>query len=88
EPFLVADKFNHEIQDQLLCFSSVQNLSVLRKDKLENNQTILEQQVIYEKLYEIYKKALSKALQKCIKSHQLICLLQEFVDMSDESDLD
>ncbi|CAG8745337.1 23145_t:CDS:2 [Cetraspora pellucida] len=87
EPFLAADKFSEEVQNQLCC-PSIQYLSICSKDKFENNQTILEQKVIYRKLHGIYKKALCKALQKHTKFQQLISLLQDFVNKSNESDLD
>ncbi|CAG8770711.1 25244_t:CDS:2, partial [Cetraspora pellucida] len=44
-----------------------------------------EKKVTYGKLHGIYKKALCKALQKHTKSQQLISLLQDFVNKSDES---
>ncbi|CAG8768277.1 14598_t:CDS:2, partial [Cetraspora pellucida] len=60
-----------------------------RKDFHENNLTILEQKAIYEELHDIYKKALSKALQDNLKSQQLISLLQELIEEnnSGQSDL-
>ncbi|CAG8853933.1 19907_t:CDS:2, partial [Gigaspora margarita] len=78
--------FYQETENQLSCSLSVQYLSVLGKDLMEKNLTILEQKVNYGKIHGMYKKALSKALQTYSKSEELIDLLQEFVDNSDKSD--
>ncbi|CAG8492808.1 8387_t:CDS:2 [Scutellospora calospora] len=72
ELFLVANKFYQETQNQLSCSFSVQYLSILGKDLMEENLTVLEQKVTYRKIYGTYKKALCK----------------EFVDDSDESNLE
>ncbi|CAG8606928.1 8581_t:CDS:2 [Cetraspora pellucida] len=88
EPFLVADKFYQETQKQSSCSFSVQYLSVLGKDSMEENLTVLEQKVTYRKIHGTYKKALCKALQTHSKSEKLISLLEEFVDDSNKSNLE
>src|SRR5204862_7971717 len=46
---------------------------------------VLEQQIIYEKLHGVYKKALNKALQNKSKSAQLINLLETFAKDCDDN---
>ncbi|CAG8479842.1 21058_t:CDS:2 [Cetraspora pellucida] len=88
ELFLVADKFYQETQNQTSCFFSVQYLSVLEKDSIEENLIVLEQKVTYRKIHKTYKKALCKVLQTYSKSEKLISLLEKFVNDSNESNLE
>ncbi|CAB5384559.1 unnamed protein product [Rhizophagus irregularis] len=92
EPFLVADKFIQENitynydgfsdSNMTLCLFNQYN-----NEFCEDRLTIMEQKLIYRKLYGMYKKALNKALGSNSKSEQLINLLQEFTE-DGESDFE
>ncbi|CAG8771285.1 7945_t:CDS:1, partial [Racocetra fulgida] len=66
QPFLFADKF---MQDQNVTHNLDIRMSYLYsfdqncKDFCEENLTVLEQKIIYEKVHSAYKKALNKALE-------------------------
>ena len=63
------------------------NFDQTRKDIYKEILGVLEQKLIYDKLYRIYKKALQKALQNNHKMQQLIDLFQEFAEEEDNNDL-
>ncbi|CAG8676266.1 9564_t:CDS:2, partial [Cetraspora pellucida] len=88
ELFFVANKFIQETLKQSNNSFCISYLSVFGQDKMNENLTVIDQKIIYKKLYEIYKKALCKTLQSNSKSQQLISLIQEFVDDCDNSDLE
>ena len=62
EPFLVADKFLQENENIIFNHNRsilyLNNFDQIRKDIYEERLGILEQKLIYGKLYKIYKKAL------------------------------
>ncbi|CAB4484635.1 unnamed protein product [Rhizophagus irregularis] len=54
------------------------------KDFLEEGLNTYQQRLVYGKLHGMYKKALHKALQNKSSSQQLIDLLKEFTEETDE----
>ncbi|CAI2189998.1 3028_t:CDS:1 [Funneliformis geosporum] len=89
EPFLIADKFFHNLTTELSNIP-IPCLYLFRQndyDFREDNLTTLEQKITYGNIHGMYKKALHKALQNKIKSQQLIGLLQEFAEDDDDEQL-
>ncbi len=67
--------------------SYLSNFDQTGKNIYEERLGVLKQKLIYDKLHEIYKKALQKVLQNNHKMQQLIDLLQEFTEEEDSNDL-
>jgi len=69
---LVADKFLQENKNITFSHnrlvSYLSNFNQIEKDIYEERLGVLEQKLIYGKLYRIYKKALQKALQNNYKT--------------------
>ncbi|CAB4488469.1 unnamed protein product [Rhizophagus irregularis] len=87
EPFFTADKFCKE-NDGIIQESPV-HIDYLcaygqDKDFLEEGLNTYQQRLVYGELHGMYKKALHKALQNKSSSQQLIDLLKEFTEETDE----
>ncbi|CAG8662943.1 35463_t:CDS:2, partial [Racocetra persica] len=89
EPFFTAEKFIEENSTTFQCESlvSINYLCAFQqanRDFLEESLNSSQQKMLYEKLHGMYKKAIQKALQSKVKSQQLIKLLQDYTEKSNE----
>src|SRR5688572_14891079 len=82
EPFVVADKFYkdrsiNKIQDNIPYLYAINKEP---KNFFEQRMNLLDEKIMYGILYEIYKKALQKALQTKSSSLYLIEILEDFAN--------
>ncbi|CAG8480440.1 829_t:CDS:2, partial [Funneliformis caledonium] len=77
---------NAKFVDKDLTIPFDETLAIDNKNFCEERLIIFEQRIVYKKLHETYKKALLKILQTNFRSHQLINLLQEFIDNKDNDE--